>query len=191
MGERPDMEAHHQGRWAVPLRQSPAQGIGRLAQHREGTVAGVLQPRRRIGRDAGLEHRGIKRGLATGKSEVGVSDRLERRERAWAALVEGGLELGGEALEAALGDIGEERVTIAKVAIGGRRADACRPGRLGKGEAGRSLGGDEIEGRPDQIFPEIAVMIPSAAKAAAMSRPTHGSHAYSSSTGTTSAGLSA
>ena len=153
MGERPDMEAHHQGRRAVPLRQRVAQGIGSQPQHGKGTVGGEAQPRRRIGRHAGLEHRGIKRRLAPRKGQIGPSDRLERRQRVGAALVEGSLERAGKAFEAALGDIGEERVAVAKMAVRGSRADAGRTGRLGKGEAAGPLGGDELEGRPDQIFP--------------------------------------
>ena len=95
----------------------------------------------------------IERRLATRKGEIGAPDRFQRCHRIGLAVIEGSLQCGGKALEAALGDVGEEGVTVAEMAIGRSRAHSRRPRRLGKGEAGGTLGGDEVEGPPGSDLP--------------------------------------
>ena len=63
--------------------------------------------RRGIGRNAGLDYR-IERRLATRKGEIGAPDRFQRCHRIGAGRDRRQPQCGGKALEAALGDVGEE-----------------------------------------------------------------------------------
>src|SRR5205807_2981891 len=75
-------------------------------------------------------------------------------------------------LEAAQGDIGDQRVAVAEMAVGRSRADPGPARRLGKGKAGRPLARDQIERRLDQRLAQIAVVI-AAALPRSLFRPPH------------------
>src|SRR5262249_61041521 len=96
-----------------------------------------------------------------------------RRERVWNAAVPGARQARLELLEATLGDIRHQGITITKMTVGRGRADAGLAGGFCKREAGRTLGGDQVERGADQCFAQIAVMI-TAPSAAAWTRPAHG-----------------
>src|SRR5436189_2227987 len=66
------------------------------------------------------------------------------------------------------------------MAIGCGRANTSRARGIGKGEPGRTLFRDQVEGRLDQRLAQIAVMIASA-PARPLSRPTHVKCFYMSS----------
>ena len=80
-------------------------------------------------------------------------------ERARPALVPGGGQALLEVLEAALGDVGHQRVAVAEMAVGRGRADAGLARGLGEGEPRRSLLGNEIQRRADQRLAQVAVMV--------------------------------
>ena len=90
-----------------------------------------------------LEHGGVIGGLVAGEGEIGAADRLEGAQRIRAAVVPGRGQRGGEALEAAQGDLGQQRLGVAEMAVGRGRADAGQARRLGDGEAGRALFRDQ------------------------------------------------
>ena len=76
-----------------------------------------------------------------------------------AAVVPGARQRRLELLEAAQRDARHQLVAVAEMPIGRRRADAGQARRLGEGEAGRALLGDQLQRRVDQRLVQIAVMI--------------------------------
>ena len=64
-----------------------------------------------------------------------------------------------EQLEAAARHIGHQRVAVAEMAIGRRRADPGRARRVGEGEARRPFSRDQLERGADQRLAQIAVVI--------------------------------
>src|SRR5246127_3820905 len=107
-----------------------------------------------------------------GEGEIGPTDILEGGERVGAATVPSAVEMRGKELEPAASDIGDQRVTIAKVAIGGGRADPGRACGIGKGKPCWAFFCDQVEGRLDQRLAQIAVVI-AAPSARPLSRPAH------------------
>ncbi len=68
--------------------------------------------------------------------------------------------------------LGKQFVTVAKMPVGRRRADAGHPRRIGKGEAGRALFRDQPERCLQQRLFQIAVVI-AALGAALFLAPAH------------------
>ena len=167
------MKAHHQRRGPLFRGRPGAQHLRGAAQHLKGTIGRVAQPGVGVERHPGLEHRRIVRRLTAGKGEVGAADILERRERVGTAVIPCVVQRRLEQLEAAARDIGKQRIAIAEMTVGRRRADPGRTRGVGKGEPGRPLLGDQVERGADQRLAQIAVVIPSTAVAIARSRPAH------------------
>ena len=67
--------------------------------------------------------------------------------------------MGLEQLETAPRDIGDQRVAVAKMPVGRRRADPGRARRVGKGEPGWAFLRDQVERGVDQRLAQIAVVI--------------------------------
>ena len=124
-------------------------------------------------RKAGFEHGGEIGGFVAREREIGLAQALESFAQVRPAFVPGRGELLLEALEAALGDIGHQRVAIAEMPVGRRGADAGLARGFGKREAGGALFGDQIERGLDQGFPQVAMVI-AAPPAAAVPVPAHG-----------------
>ena len=110
-------------------------------------------------RDAALEHRRIVARVLPGEVEVGPPHRHERREPRRAAVVPGAVEPVGEHDEAAAGDLLDQLVAAAEVAVGRRGAHPRDPRRLGEGEAERPALLDQAERRPDQRLAQVAVVV--------------------------------
>ncbi len=146
-------------RRALFLRERAAKRSGRFLQHIEGTLAGGKRLALAGGGNACLEHHRIARRLLAGKGEIGLAESIESRERRRHAVVPRHVEARGEALEAALGDLGEEGVAIAEVAVRRGRADAGEPRRFGQAEAERAVLLDQLARRLEQHLFEVAVMI--------------------------------
>lgn len=80
--------------------------------------------------------------------------------------------MGGKQLEAAAGDIGDQRIAVAKMPIRRGRTDPGRARRIGKGEPARTFLGDQVERGLDQRLAQIAVVI-AATPVRPSSRPAH------------------
>ena len=119
-------------------------------------------------RNAGFEHRRIVRRLGAREGQIGPAGALERRHRVGPAAIPRGFQRGGELLEAAPRDVGEQLVAVAEMAVRRGRADAGPARRIGKGEPRRPFLGDQLERGADQRFLEVAVVI-----AARTFRPAH------------------
>ena len=78
----------------------------------------IPQFRARLGRDAGLEHRGIVGRLALCESEIGFADALEGREGIWTAPVPSACKLNLELIEAAPRHVDQQFVAVAKMPVG-------------------------------------------------------------------------
>src|SRR6185503_17926103 len=102
--------------------------------------------------------------------EIGFTQAIEGGMHVGPAVIPGLGERGGEGLEAALRDVGQERVTVAVVPIRRGRADTGPTRRVRKGEAGRPLLRNQFKRGAHQSFLEIAVVIAARAVAPA---PTH------------------
>src|SRR6267154_1388300 len=176
VGERPEMEAHHQGRRSAVARQSGAEGVGGLAQHREGAVRGLLQTRIAVEGKPCLEHRRVKGGFFASKGQIGPADILEGGKRIGPAFVPGAVQALLEQLEAAACHIGEQRLTIAKVPVGRRRADPGRAGGIRECEAGRPFLGNQVERGADQRLAQIAVVVAATPGRRIVSGPIHVRH---------------
>ena len=89
-----------------------------------------------------------------------------------AAVVPRLLEHNREPFEAAERDIGKELIAVTEMAVGRGRADPGPARRVGKGEAGRAVLLNEVEGGGDQRLAQIAVVV-AAAPARPFFRPVH------------------
>ena len=156
---RPDMQAHHQGGRPLAGGQHGHQGVGRGAQHAEGAIGRGAQIGIEVGRQARFEHRGIVGGLGAREGEIGPADIVEGGERIGLAAGPAGREHRLEALEALARHVGQQRLAIAEVTVGRRRADARRTRGVGEGEAGRALFLDQLARGLDQRLAQIAVVI--------------------------------
>src|SRR5262249_39250402 len=103
--------------------------------------------------------------------EVGLTETLEGGERIGGTVVPGFRQRRLEALKAADSDVHHEFVAVAEMAVGRRLTYAGRARGLGGGEAQRGLGREPLQGRVDQGFLEVAMMIPTAPMPAI--RPSH------------------
>ena len=159
MRQRPDVQAHHQRRRPLVRRQPRAQRLRGAAQHLEGAVRRLAQPGIGVERDAGLEHRRVIGRLVAREMQVGAADILEGAIGVGPAVVPGAAQRALEQLEAAPGDVGEQRVAVAEMPVRRRRADPGPARRVGEGEPGRSLLRDQVERGADQRLAQIAVMI--------------------------------
>ena len=167
------MQRHHHGRRSRAAGQSGDHRLAGATQHGEGAVAGFLQLAVVGQRHAGLEHGREIGGLLAREAEIGAAQALECGERARPALVPGSGETLLEALEAAPGDVGHQRVAVAEMPVGRGWTHAGSARGLGEGEPRRALLGDEVEGGADQRLAQVAVVI-AAPPAAAVAMPAHG-----------------
>ena len=138
--------------------------------------------------DARLEHRGVVGRFAAGEAEVGATQRLEGAHRVGKAVVPGGGQHSGEALETAQRHFRQQRVGVAEMPVRRGGTDAGEPRRLGDGEAGRALLGDQRQRRLDQRLAQIAVMV-AAAFEAALPGPAHVKEFYITRAGDPSAAM--
>ena len=173
MGERPDVQAHHQHRRAALQGQGGAHRLDRRAQHREGAIRGLRQLGVGIRRNAALEHRREIRRLVAREGEMRPPDVLEGGKRRGAAAVPGFFELGAEALESLPRHVGDEPLPVAVMPIGRGRTHAGGARGFREGEAGQAALGDQVERCPDQRLAQIAVMIAAPARRRPVSRPNH------------------
>ncbi len=152
------MQAHQPHRRPLLLRQSSAQRRGGLEQHVEG-LGRARHARGILGLQPRLEHHRVARRFLAGEGEIGAAERVEGGERRGHAIVPGHVETRGEAIEPAAGDLGEQRLAVAEMAVGRGGTDAGKPRRLGQAEAGRPILLDERAGGLEQDLLQIAVMI--------------------------------
>src|SRR5665811_222414 len=124
MGHGPDVQADKLDRRPLLLWKLTAQSGGRALQDIEGALGCGRALAFRARRQTCLEHDRVARRLLAGEGEIGAAEILDGRERRGHAIVPGRVELGGEALEAVAGDLGEKRIAIAEMAIGCGWADA-------------------------------------------------------------------
>ena len=140
-------------------RKRPAKrGRGTL-QHVEGAIGSCFQLIVIAHAESCLEHHRVARRLLAGEGEIGTAEILEGRERRRYAVVPRHVELGGEALEAVAGKLGEQRLAIAEMPVWRGGANAGEPRRLGQAEAGRPVLLDQLARRLEQDLLKIAVVI--------------------------------
>ena len=153
------MQAHHPHRRPLVERHPLTEGRRRAAENVEGAVRRSLELGILARTEPRLEHHRVARRLIAGEGEISVSEIFEGRERRGNAIVPGRVELGGEAGEAIAGDLGEQRVAVAEMAVGRRGADAGKPRRLGETEPDRPMLLDELAGGLEQDLFQVAVVI--------------------------------
>lgn len=158
MAERPDMEGHHECGWPAGRCGGGAGGVRGAADDGEGGVGSGFQVGIRLD-PSGIEHGGVGGRVPAGEGEMGAATPLDGDGRVRTALVPGLFEGRLELFEAAAGEFRDEGVAVPEMAVRRGRADAGGPGKLGEGEAGETALGDEAEGRLDEGFAEIAVMV--------------------------------
>src|SRR5215472_15831497 len=107
------------------------------------------------------------------EGKIGAAALEQRCERLRLAAVPGRRELLGEERKAAPGDLGDEGVAVAEVAIGCGGADPGGARQLGEAESRGPTHRDQLECDADQSLTEITVMVALAPPAAPMSRPAH------------------
>src|SRR5262245_2311845 len=168
--QRPDVQGHHHGGRAFAHRHSSNDRLTGAPQHGKGAIAGLLQVAVLGNGQPRFEHGGEVGGLVTREGQIGTPHALERRKRARAAFIPGGRQSLLELLKAAARNIRHQRIAVAEVAVGRRRADTSLAGRLRKGDTRRALLGNEVQRRADQRLAQIAVMIAAPPAAAC---PTH------------------
>ena len=157
--DRPDVKAHQPDGRTLAFGQRAAERGGSVLQDIEGALGGGNRLAPRAGRHARLEHHRVARRLVAGEGEIGTPKIVEGRERRRHAVVPRHVEPRGEALEAVLGDFGEQRIAIAEMPIGRRGTDAGKPRRLGQAEARRPVLLDQLARRFEQHLFEVAMMI--------------------------------
>src|SRR5262249_325832 len=96
---------------------------------------------------------------AFGESEIGFAKPVERGHHFRPAFIPGFGEHGRELFEAAPCDIGEQRITIAKMPVWRRRADARPAPGVGEGETPDALLSDQLKRGAHQGFLEVATVI--------------------------------
>ena len=158
--QRPDVQRHHHGGRTLGRRHGGNDGLAGTAQYAERTVAGLLQFAMLADRQARprtwRRNRPARRARSRGRPRPCARTPAAAFGRPSS---QAAAELLFEALEAALGNIGHQRVAIAEVAVGRGRADAGLARGLGEGEPRRALLGNQIERSVDQRFAQVAVMI--------------------------------
>src|SRR5438067_165380 len=180
MRQRPQMQAHHQGRRPAVAGQASAKGVGGTAQNRKSAVGGLAQLGITVEGQAGLEHRGVERGFFAREGEVGAADILERDKGVGPPLVPGAVEAFLEQFEAAARHIGEQCLAVAKIPVGSPRADPCRARRIAEGERRRPFLGKQVGRGADQRLAQIAVVIAAPPGRLIVSRPAHARYSTTS-----------
>ena len=104
------------------------------------------------------EHRGIEARLLLGEGEIRLAHAGEALDRRAGAAQRPGEALG-ELVEAAAGDLGDERLAAAEMAVQRRRRDAQELRGVGEREAAEAALGDEAARRLDQRFLQVAVVV--------------------------------
>src|SRR6516164_4556455 len=166
------MKAHHQGRRALCERQASAQGLRCRAQHSKAALGDLAQIRTFVEGEPRFEHRRVIGRLVTGEGEISPADIFESSEGVRTAVVPGAVEMRSKQLEPAPRDVGDQRVAVTEMAIGGGGADPGPARGIGKGKPCRALFCNQVEGGLDQRLAQIAVVI-SAPPARPLFRPPH------------------
>src|SRR4029079_16665065 len=132
---------------------------GARTQPRKCFLARLAQFAIGIERNSRFEHRRVISRLAFGESEISFAEPVECGHHFRPAFIPCFGERACELFEASPSDIGEQRVAIAKMPVGRRRADASPARGFGEGETRRSLFGDKFKRGAHQGFLEVAMVI--------------------------------
>src|ERR1700674_3030288 len=168
VGDRPDMQAHELEGWPLGLGQRTTQRRGGTLENVEGALGG--RQRLTLGAGGGhprFEHHRVACRLLAREGKIGLAEIIERGERRVHSVVPRLVETRGEALEAALGDLGEKGVAVGEMAVRRRGAHARQARGLGEAEASRSVLLDQLAGGLEQHLFEGAVVIGAGAAPAA------------------------